>query len=252
MSMKVIQCFFFGSLFLTYSSLFAEPRFEEWAAVREAMSEGQPKKAIALLDPILEAALAEKAYSVYLDEFPDSTHVYEVRYAFGELLGVNYVIADGVSNLDAPVSLSLQESVSSRRLYSLALELLDTQLSFQPRERALLRERARLYEQMERWERARADYETLLRIAPGPEQRKQLMTGFEEAFAGCSQDDHVPVLAMKACVLGNQPPIRHHVIVQEHCVVGGSHLLSLVAGPGNRICVPVTGQWWLALDYIVL
>jgi tetratricopeptide (TPR) repeat protein len=31
-------------------------------------------------------ALAEKAYSVYLEEFPGSSHVYEVRYAFGELL----------------------------------------------------------------------------------------------------------------------------------------------------------------------
>ena len=31
-------------------------------------------------------ALAYKAYSVYLEEFPDSKHTYEMRYAFGELL----------------------------------------------------------------------------------------------------------------------------------------------------------------------
>lgn len=31
-------------------------------------------------------ALAEQAYTVYLQEFPDSSHAYEVRYAFGELL----------------------------------------------------------------------------------------------------------------------------------------------------------------------
>jgi general secretion pathway protein D len=90
-----------------------------------------------------------------------------LHYAFGELLGVNYVIADGVNNLDAPVTynrqrpqpmtqpmspaqmqnpqvsgnwqqeasgtppdldapvtVNLQEPVSSRRLYTLATELL--------------------------------------------------------------------------------------------------------------------------------
>ena len=47
-----------------------------------------------------------------------------LHYAFGELLSVNYVISDGLENLEAPVSLSLQESVSSRRLYALATELL--------------------------------------------------------------------------------------------------------------------------------
>jgi tetratricopeptide (TPR) repeat protein len=31
-------------------------------------------------------ALAEQAYTVYLEEFPDNKHAYEVRYAFGELL----------------------------------------------------------------------------------------------------------------------------------------------------------------------
>ena len=47
-----------------------------------------------------------------------------LHYAFGELLQVNYVVADGLENLEAPVSLSLQDSVSSRRLYSLTTELL--------------------------------------------------------------------------------------------------------------------------------
>ena len=47
-----------------------------------------------------------------------------LHYAFGELLEVNYVVADGLENLEAPVSLSLQDSVSSRRLYSLTTELL--------------------------------------------------------------------------------------------------------------------------------
>ncbi len=47
-----------------------------------------------------------------------------LHYAFGELLEVNYVVADGLDNLEAPVSLSLQDSVSSRRLFSLTTELL--------------------------------------------------------------------------------------------------------------------------------
>jgi len=49
-----------------------------------------------------------------------------LHYVFGELLSVNYLIADGLPNLEAPVSLNLQESVSSRRLYTLATELLAT------------------------------------------------------------------------------------------------------------------------------
>ncbi len=47
-----------------------------------------------------------------------------LHYAFGELLGVNYVISDGLDDLEAPVTLNLQEAVSSRRLFSLATELL--------------------------------------------------------------------------------------------------------------------------------
>jgi general secretion pathway protein D len=47
-----------------------------------------------------------------------------LHYAFGELLGVNYLVADGLENLEAPVTLNLQDSVSSRRLYSVATELL--------------------------------------------------------------------------------------------------------------------------------
>lgn len=47
-----------------------------------------------------------------------------LHYVFGELLEVNYLIADGLANLEAPVSMSLQDSVSSRRLYTLATELL--------------------------------------------------------------------------------------------------------------------------------
>jgi general secretion pathway protein D len=48
-----------------------------------------------------------------------------LHYAFGELLGVNYLVADGLTNLEAPITLNLQESVSSRRLYTVAAELLE-------------------------------------------------------------------------------------------------------------------------------
>ena len=58
---------------------------------------------------------------VAIEEMPLSQFLH---YAFGELLEVNYVVADGLENLEAPVSLSLQDSVSSRRLFSLTTELL--------------------------------------------------------------------------------------------------------------------------------
>ncbi len=64
---------------------------------------------------------ADDEIRVAVEDMPLSQFLH---YAFGELLGVNYVISDGLSNLQAPVSLNLQESVSSRRLYSLTTELL--------------------------------------------------------------------------------------------------------------------------------
>jgi len=64
---------------------------------------------------------ADDEIRVAVEDMPLSQFLH---YAFGELLGVNYLISDGLQNLQAPVSLNLQESVSSRRLYSLATELL--------------------------------------------------------------------------------------------------------------------------------
>ena len=64
---------------------------------------------------------ADDEVRVAVEDMPLSQFLH---YAFGELLGVNYVVSDGLQNLQAPVSLNLQESVSSRRLYSLATELL--------------------------------------------------------------------------------------------------------------------------------
>jgi general secretion pathway protein D len=64
---------------------------------------------------------ADDEIRVAVEDMPLSQFLH---YAFGELLGVNYLISDGLQNLQAPVSLNLQESVSSRRLYSLTTELL--------------------------------------------------------------------------------------------------------------------------------
>jgi len=64
---------------------------------------------------------ADDEIRVAVEDMPLSQFLH---YAFGELLGVNYLISDGLQNLQAPVSLNLQESVSSQRLYSLATELL--------------------------------------------------------------------------------------------------------------------------------
>ena len=64
---------------------------------------------------------ADDEVRVAVEDMPLSRFLH---YVFGELLSVNYLIADGLTNLDAPVSLNLQESVSSRRLYTLATELL--------------------------------------------------------------------------------------------------------------------------------
>ena len=52
--------FFLVTLLVTMS--LGGPRDEEWQKVEEAISQGKPKTAISLLEPIMEAALEEKAY----------------------------------------------------------------------------------------------------------------------------------------------------------------------------------------------
>lgn len=55
------------------------------------------------------------------DELPGDEFIHTV---FGEQLKVNYVLADGIANLEQPFSLNIQDSVSPRRLFILASELL--------------------------------------------------------------------------------------------------------------------------------
>ncbi len=49
-----------------------------------------------------------------------------VNHVFGELLKVSYVVVEGSPGLDAPVSLASPEAISSRRLFTLASELLSS------------------------------------------------------------------------------------------------------------------------------
>jgi general secretion pathway protein D len=49
-----------------------------------------------------------------------------VNHVFGELLKVSYVVVEGSPGLDAPVNLASPEAISSRRLFTLASELLSS------------------------------------------------------------------------------------------------------------------------------
>jgi general secretion pathway protein D len=49
-----------------------------------------------------------------------------IQYAFAEVLKVSYVVAEGIPGLDAPVTLNVQRPVSSRALYKLVAEVLES------------------------------------------------------------------------------------------------------------------------------
>ncbi len=49
-----------------------------------------------------------------------------IHSVFGELLKLNYVMAEEISNSEMPVTLNLQRSVSSRELYQLSAQILDS------------------------------------------------------------------------------------------------------------------------------
>jgi hypothetical protein len=110
----------------------AEP-LEETALPTDAASEAEPRPGFERLSPLPVSGrgLVQEDWS---DRFPDDDEISVavedmplsqfLHYAFGELLGVNYLLSDGLTNLEAPVTLNLQDSVSSRRLYAVATELL--------------------------------------------------------------------------------------------------------------------------------
>lgn len=55
-----------------------------------------------------------------------------IHYAFGDLLKLNYILGQGLDELDSKVSINVQESVSERRLFTLAEQLLaEQQISVQ-------------------------------------------------------------------------------------------------------------------------
>ena len=110
----------------------AEP-VEETALPTDAASEAEPRPGFERLSPLPVSGRglvqedwsdrfpADDEISVAVEDMPLSQFLH---YAFGELLGVNYLLSDGLTNLEAPVTLNLQDSVSSRRLYAVATELL--------------------------------------------------------------------------------------------------------------------------------
>jgi general secretion pathway protein D len=110
----------------------AEP-VEETALPTDAGSEAEPQPGFERLSPLPVSGRglvqedwsdrfpADDEISVAVEDMPLSQFLH---YAFGELLGVNYLLSDGLTNLEAPVTLNLQDSVSSRRLYAVTTELL--------------------------------------------------------------------------------------------------------------------------------
>jgi general secretion pathway protein D len=106
---------------------------EETALQTAGGSEAEPRPGFERLSPLPTSGrgLAQEDWS---DRFADDDEIRVavedmplsqfLHYAFGELLGVNYLVADGLTNLEAPITLNLQDSVSSRRLYAVATELL--------------------------------------------------------------------------------------------------------------------------------
>ncbi|MFN6969848.1 MAG: type II secretion system protein GspD [Rheinheimera sp.] len=59
--------------------------------------------------------------TIAADNMPGNEFLHTV---FGEQLQVNYVIADGIANIEAPFSLNLQQAVSKRQLFVMTTELL--------------------------------------------------------------------------------------------------------------------------------
>jgi len=63
----------------------------------------------------------DPSLTISADEMPGKEFIHTV---FGEQLKVNYVIADGIADLDQALSLNIQEAVSPRALFVMAVELL--------------------------------------------------------------------------------------------------------------------------------
>ncbi|MFO1377190.1 MAG: hypothetical protein U1F14_09325, partial [Steroidobacteraceae bacterium] len=95
--------------------------------------EGAQKSGLTRLDAPARAAtrLATQDWS---ERFPANDHLTVavqamplrdfVQYAFGDLLKASYVLVPGIAGMDEPVTLNVQQPVSSRALYKLIDELL--------------------------------------------------------------------------------------------------------------------------------
>ncbi len=102
---------------LSGSEIPAKPRFTELKGLpRTELSE------LTLTD-ILQDFSDKDEQLLAVDAMPLEEFLHTV---LGELLKTSYVIADGTPNLTKPVTLNLQKSVSSRQLFRLTNELLDS------------------------------------------------------------------------------------------------------------------------------
>jgi general secretion pathway protein D len=102
----------------------AQPSAVESAASRISIIRDQPREFVAPKAPNLGDKFSDKdRISVAVEAMPVRSFV---NHVFGELLKVSYVVVEGSSGLEAPVSLASPDSISSRRLFALASELLSS------------------------------------------------------------------------------------------------------------------------------
>ena len=102
----------------------SEAATPESPASRISIIRDQPRDFVPPKTPNLGDKFSEKdRLSVAVEAMPVRAFV---NHVFGELLKVSYVVVEGSPGLDAPISLASPEVISSRRLFTLASELLSS------------------------------------------------------------------------------------------------------------------------------
>jgi len=100
----------------------AQQGLVESEASRISIIRDQPREFVPPKTPNLGDKFSDKdRLAVAVEGMPVRAFV---NHVFGELLKVSYVVVEGSTGLDAPVNLASPENISSRRLFTLASELL--------------------------------------------------------------------------------------------------------------------------------
>ena len=100
----------------------AQQGLVESGASRISIIRDQPREFVPPKTPNLGDKFSDKdRLAVAVEGMPVRAFV---NHVFGELLKVSYVVVEGSTGLDAPVNLASPENISSRRLFTLASELL--------------------------------------------------------------------------------------------------------------------------------